>query len=56
VPPKDSKALAVAIHSLLSDEKLRRECSRKARERAQHYSWDHSAEKLEVEYQEVVNS
>jgi glycosyltransferase involved in cell wall biosynthesis len=56
VPPKDSKALAVAIHSLLSDEKLRRECSRKARERAQHYSWDHSAEKLEVEYQEVVDS
>jgi len=56
VPPRDSKGLAEGIRSLLAAEGLREELGRKAKSRAELFSWDHSAEKVEAVYRQVVDS
>lgn len=56
VPPRDARALGQAIRTLLEDEGMRRELSRRAKERAIFYSWDRTIEMTEKMYEEVVNS
>lgn len=55
VPPKDAEALAGAMRRLLADKGLREELGRKARQRAELYSWDHSAEQAEAVYRQVID-
>lgn len=53
VPPRDTRALADAILTLLEDENLRKIMGRKARElMVRKYSWDAVAVKMEKVYQE----
>jgi len=46
IDPEDVRALAVAIERVLSDDHLRRGLSAKGVERANHFSWDASADAL----------
>jgi glycosyltransferase involved in cell wall biosynthesis len=46
IEPEDVRALAAAIERLLSDGYLRRSLSAKGIERAEHFSWDSSADAL----------
>jgi glycosyltransferase involved in cell wall biosynthesis len=56
VPPRDSQALAEGIRSLLADGQLRAELGRKAKLRAELYSWDHATEKVDAVYRQVLDS
>jgi len=51
-----STSLAEAIGRLIENPELRANCGRKARERAQNFSWEKSAEQLEEMYQEILKS
>lgn len=53
VEPRNSKELASSINALLSDDGLRRDLGRKARERAKEFSWDKAAKMMERIYLEV---
>jgi glycosyltransferase involved in cell wall biosynthesis len=46
IDPEDIRALAAAIERVLSDDHLRRALSAKGVERADHFSWDSSADAL----------
>ena len=55
VPPRDGKALAAALHRLLSDAALREEMGKQGAKTAQRYSWEQvSAQVLEY-YQVTAN-
>jgi len=56
VPPKDEKALAEAIITLLKDDKLREEMGENAYKKSiEELSWDKIANKLIEVYKEVIN-
>ncbi len=55
VDPRDEKALAAAIESLLADPELRRRLSEKALERSQQFSWDAAARRLLGIFEEARN-
>ena len=46
VEPEDVRALAAAIEQLVNDNLLRRSLAAKGVERAEHFSWDSSADAL----------
>ena len=50
VDPEDVRALADAIERVLSDDHLRRSLSAKGAARAEHFSWDASADALYEAY------
>jgi len=50
VPSKDPAGLAQAIGTMLKDDRLRHELGKKAKRRAEQYSWDLAAEKIEKIY------
>lgn len=54
VPPRDSDALAGALHRLLSDAALREEMGKQGIRTAQRYSWDRVAGMVLDYYQEVL--
>lgn len=54
VPPRDSEALAAALHRLLSDPALREEMGRRGAITAQRYSWDRMAQQVLDYYQQVA--
>ncbi len=55
VPPKDDKALAQSLVSLLTNESLRREMAGRARLEAMEYSWEHIAQKVLNYYVRILN-
>jgi phosphatidylinositol alpha-mannosyltransferase len=55
VPPRDVKALADAIARLLSDADMRARMSVSARHRAQQFSWENIAAKVEDYYNFVIH-
>jgi len=55
VPPRDSKALANAINTILEDDSLRQRLSRNARDRAKLFSLDRMLEEVYNLYTEVLN-
>jgi len=56
VPPKDSKALADRIITLLKDTKLRRRMGKRGRERVRDFSMEEVKEKIEALYDGLVQS
>ena len=54
VPPKSPEALANAVSRLLTDASEWHQCSERALERAQQYSWDELARKTTAVYKELV--
>ena len=55
VPPKDSKELAQALISVLSDGKLRQQMGAKGRLKAEEYSWEHVAQRVFDYYVRVLS-
>jgi phosphatidylinositol alpha-mannosyltransferase len=55
VPPKDEKALALALIALLRDEPLRIEMGARGQAKAEEYSWTHIAKEVMDVYQDVLN-
>ncbi len=55
VPPRDGKALAQALISLMTDESLRRQMGAKARAKSLEYGWDHVAQKILDYYVRVLS-
>lgn len=53
VPPKDPGALADAVSSLLADEARRTKLGTRARRRAEGFSWDGMAKRMEAVYLDV---
>jgi glycosyltransferase involved in cell wall biosynthesis len=53
VDPHDTDALAAAIMRLLTDEALRENLRQKGYQRAAHYTWAHSAQKMLTIYQKL---
>jgi glycosyltransferase involved in cell wall biosynthesis len=57
VPPNDPSALAVVIHSLLENRRLREDLGKRVRQRAlQYLSWDAIAEETIRIYQSVIDT
>jgi glycosyltransferase involved in cell wall biosynthesis len=54
VPPGEPRALAAAMNRLLDDQELRTLLGRKARQRAELYTWDRSAKQTEEVYESVL--
>jgi glycosyltransferase involved in cell wall biosynthesis len=54
VPPKDHRALAAGIATLLDDPVLRREMSAAGRARAEQFSWERITAKVDAYYSYVV--
>jgi glycosyltransferase involved in cell wall biosynthesis len=54
-PPGDIEALAAALVRVFTDHDFRASAGRKARARAEGYSWDHCAAKIETIFQELVS-
>lgn len=50
VPPRDSKAISEAVNKILSDDELRLDLGRKARDQASCYTWD----KYIPEYEKIL--
>lgn len=55
VPPKDTRALAEALISVMTDESLRRKLGTRAKARAQEYDWDHIARRVMDYYIKVLS-
>ena len=55
VPPKDSRGLAQALISLMSDETLRQQMGARGRLKAEEYSWEHIAQRVFDYYVRVLN-
>jgi phosphatidylinositol alpha-mannosyltransferase len=55
VPPKDTRALAEALISVMTDESLRRKLGARAKARAQEYDWDHVARQVMDYYIKVLS-
>ena len=55
VPPKDKKALALALVTLLRDEPMRLEMGTRGRAKAEDYSWTHVVKKVMDLYTDVLN-
>jgi phosphatidylinositol alpha-mannosyltransferase len=55
VPPKDDKALASSLISLLKDEKLRLQMGAKGRLKAKEYAWEDIAQRVLDYYVSVLN-
>jgi phosphatidylinositol alpha-mannosyltransferase len=55
VPPKDTRALAEALISVMTDESLRRKLGARAKARAQEYDWDHIARQVMDYYIKVLS-
>jgi len=55
VPPKDSKELAQALISVLSDGKLRQQMEATGRLKAEEYSWEHVAQRVFDYYVRVLS-
>lgn len=53
VPPKDEKALAMALAHLLADKDLREQMAARGREKAQEYSWERVSRRV-VNYYEGI--
>jgi glycosyltransferase involved in cell wall biosynthesis len=54
VPPRDSRALADALLSLLQDDKRREQMGRAGAVRAQGYSWDEVSSRVLGCYEEAI--
>ncbi|MFH1485999.1 MAG: glycosyltransferase family 4 protein [Chloroflexota bacterium] len=54
VPPKDEKALALALVHVLADERLREQMGARGREKAQLYSWEHVSQKVAGYYEGLL--
>jgi len=54
VLPKDSRGLAQALISLLSDETLRQQMKARGRLKAEEYSWEHVAQRVFDYYERVI--
>jgi len=54
VPPQDSRALAQALVSVMSDEVLRQQMEAKGKLKAQGYSWEHIAQRILDYYVRVL--
>lgn len=54
VPPKDEKALAMAIVHLLADEPLRQQMGARGRENAQEYSWERVSRRVANYYEGIL--
>ncbi len=55
VPPKDSRALARALVSVMSNETLRQQMGARGRLKAGEYSWEHVAQRVFDYYVRVLN-
>jgi len=55
VPPKDSRGLAQALISVMSDETLRQQMGDRGRLKAGEYSWEHVAQRVFDYYVRVLN-
>jgi len=55
VPPGDTSALTKALVRVLTDSDFQLNAGRKARARAERYSWDHCAAEMEKIYQELID-
>ena len=55
VPPRDAKALAQALISLMTDESLRQQMGARARAKALEYNWEHIAQKVLGYYMRVLS-
>jgi len=55
VPPKDEKALAQALISLMTNETLRQQMGAKGRLKAEEHSWEHIAQKVFDYYVRVLD-
>ncbi len=55
VPPRDSRGLAQALVSLMSDETLRQQMGVKGRLKAREYSWEHVAQRVFDFYVRVLS-
>ncbi len=54
--PTDEEAMATALYQILADDELNRELRRRARARAQEFSWTRAARETLAVYEAVVNS
>ncbi len=55
VPPKDSRGLAQALVSVMSDETLRQQMGARGRLKAREYSWEHIARRVLDYYTRVIS-
>ncbi len=55
VPPRDSRGLARALISVMSNEELRQRMAARGRLTAEHYSWERVSQKVLDYYQQVLN-
>jgi phosphatidylinositol alpha-mannosyltransferase len=56
VPPKDERALAAALVTVLSDAEMRKRMSAAGRARAEQFSWDKVGEKVLSYYEQIIAS
>ncbi|MBI2909972.1 MAG: glycosyltransferase family 4 protein [Chloroflexi bacterium] len=54
VPPKDEKALAMALGHLLADKELRQRMGARGREKAQEYSWERVSRRVANYYEGIL--
>ena len=55
VPPKDDKALARSLISLMTDESLRQQMGERAKLKAMEYSWEHIAQRVLNYYARILS-